>query len=142
MGYSTEDTESTAAIVVTLNGNTVYTGTVPTKDMLEWNRIATEQQVLFTLDVPSETTSVPMTITCTAGDNVDVGAIHANSSGTNADLSVFWPANMSVDSRQNVTLDSIAQERGPNAELFPDSGNWSYSIAKGSVLAYNLVVEA
>jgi hypothetical protein len=140
MGYSTQDTENTAAVVVTLNGNTVYTGTVPTKDLSQFDRLASAQQVLFTLEIPSSTTSVPMSITCTSGDSVEVSAIHVNFPGNDDDPTVFRPANFEVDARQNVAIDGVAQTRGPNAEPYLAAGGWTYNIPNGSVLTHDLVL--
>jgi hypothetical protein len=140
MGYRSEDTENTATVTVTLDGNTVYTGSVPTKDLSEWDRTRDNQQILFTVDVPGATSTASMTITCTGGDSVDVNGIKCNLPFDDSDPTVFHIANWHADPRQNVSLDGVAQTKGPNANLFPANGEWTYDIPNGSVLAYNLVI--
>ena len=131
-GYYTEDTENVASIIATLNGTVVYTGTVPSKNIENFNRVATEQQVLFSIDV--DTTMVgafPMSIQCTGGDSVDVQQIFINDA---------LPANLLADSRSNVFLDGELQLRGPNADAFPIAGTWSYQIPHGSTLTHTLTI--
>jgi len=131
-GYYTEDTENVASIIATLNGTVVYTGTVPSKHIESFSRIATEQQVLFSIDVDEAMVGeFPMSIQCTGGDSVDLQQIFINDT---------LLANPDADPRTNVFLDGELQTRGPNADAFPPMGTWSYQIANGSTLTHTLTI--
>jgi hypothetical protein len=131
-GYYADDTENVASIVATLNGTVIYTGTVPSKNITDFNRAATAQQVLFSVDVDENMVGdFPMAVQCTGGDSVDVQQVFM--------LDVL-PASPIADCRSNVALDGVPQSRGPNADAFPVDGTWSYQIPNGSTLTHTLTI--
>jgi hypothetical protein len=131
-GYYTDDTENVASIIATLNGTVVYTGTVPSKNIENFNRVATEQQVLFSIDVDTTMVgAVTMSVQCTGGDSVDLQQIFINNT---------LLANPAADPRTNVFLDGELQTRGPNAEAYPVTGTWSYQVPNGSTLTHTLTI--
>ena len=141
MGYRTQDTEQTASVNVVFNGNVVYNGTVQTKDLADFNRIASAQAVLFSFDVDKALSGdIPMSITCTGGDMVDVQQIMFTAvlQEGNVGSSFTSSVNSIADARSNVFIDSVEQIRGPNADAFPTSGAWSYSIPKFSTMTCNV----
>jgi len=129
-GYYADDTENVASIIVTFNGTVVYTGPVPSKNIDNFDRTAAVQQLLFSIDI-DETIygEVPMSVQCTGGDSVDVQQIRFDN---------ILPVNPDFDGRTNVFLDGEPQTKGPDASLFPASGNWSYQIPNGSTLTHTL----
>jgi hypothetical protein len=145
MGYSSEyNTHPTSAqVTVTLDGNTVYEGAVPTRDTLDWTKQFTDQVVLFTFEVPDTLTTGAMTITCTAGYSVDFSAVKRNLTydRTTNTPTGFARANVNTDARENITLDGTPQQKGPDGDLFPAKAEWTYTIPRDAALAFDLVID-
>ena len=70
-GYAPTGTEP-IMVTATLDGNTVYTGTIPTLYTSNIGRLPTDQVVLFTCEIPVEFAgTVPMTISLDSPVGVD-----------------------------------------------------------------------
>jgi hypothetical protein len=143
MGYASDynNNPTSAQVTVTLGGQTVYTGSVPTKDTTEWSKLFDDQVVLFNVVVPADLTTSPITITCTDGYAVDCSAVSRNGTENNGVPGAFGRANVNADARQNITLNGEPQQKGPDEELFPAKAEWTYTIPKDSVLAFDLVID-
>jgi hypothetical protein len=139
-----------AEISVTLAGNVIYTGPVPTLDQ----PVYALPNLEFTSQIPEICNfeiamdfsgTIPMTCTVLAG-TVIFAQIQANyfltgvsftkpasGSGPNG----FHPINRTGDARSNVFIDNVAQAVN-NTEL---PGTWWYKLSSGSVLSYDLNVK-
>lgn len=149
--------ETSAAVVATLNGNVVFSGTVPTSNTTVPtlpNLDLTGQTVpLFSFEIPMDFVgNIPMSCQTTNGtvilaqilanySNVVVsGNVAANianyyeSSGANGYIDLDLIGN--TDPRNNVTIDSVAV--APDRGDLP--GTWWWTIDAPSVLAYNLEI--
>jgi hypothetical protein len=136
MGYAEE---GFASIVVTLNGSTVYTGNVTSKSILDFNRHAGVQEILFTIDVDeSMYGTFPMTIQVTNGTQVDVERILVN---TSSNPLTFLSVAPTQDPRTDVMLDGIPQSKGGIADTFPASATWAWGIPNASTLSHNFIIE-
>lgn len=145
--------ETAATVVATLNGNTVFSGTVPTSNVavpdLPNVELTNQMVELFSFEIPMDFAgNIPMTCQTTnqtvifaqilanytnVTSNVDANVVV--SSGANNYVNLRYSGNR--DPRNTVTIDGIAQE--PNYSEFP-SGTWWWTIDAPTVLAYNLEI--
>lgn len=140
-----------AEILVTLNGNVIYTGAVPTLDQPVYSlpnlELTSATLELCNFEIAMDFSgTIPMTCTVLAG-TVIFAQIQANYFLT--DVSFTRPAsgtgpngfhniNSLSDARSNVFIDNVAQAVN-NTEL---PGTWWYKLSSGSVLSYDLNVKA
>jgi hypothetical protein len=142
-GYGPTGTDAT--VTVTFNGNAVFTGSVPTiHNAGEPFKQPDEMQALFTVELPDESTegAFPMSVTVTAGDQVDFTQIFSNVNNEAGNANVFLSMGTGTDNRNNVVIDGVPQSiPQPRAE----SGEWTWSVPVGSTMTcdisvYNVVV--
>ena len=143
-----------ASVVATWNGNTIYSGTVPTVDQTGPAENYIPNEILFTLgnvDVTLQA-EIPVTIEVTAG-NVYFGTILGNyanvyttvgnvttvsSSGPTTFLAINNNINNGApdlgDVRSNVLIDGVAPVivRDPAT-----TGTWSYMVRTNSTIAFD-----
>jgi hypothetical protein len=141
---------SPAEIAVTLDGATVYNGTVTTTDALVPSlpnlEIANSTVQFCTFEIPVEFEGT-MPMTCSVSNGTVIFAqIRANycaiantdpvyGSGAN----VFYNIDGSGDARSNVAIDGVAQPINHDEQY---NGTWWFTVNSGSVLTYNLDVQA
>jgi hypothetical protein len=141
---------SPAEIAVTLDGVSVYTGTVTTADtpvpFLPNLEIANTTVEFCNFEIPMDTNGIiPMTCTVLSGA-VIFAQINANYCviantdpviGTGPDG--FNNIDGAGDARSNVYINSIPQSINHTEEL---SGSWWFTVPAGSTLTYDLDVQA
>lgn len=137
------DHTGNAAVIVTFNGNTVYTGEIHTLDLDLFLPAPDEQQEIFSFEVDESTYGTfPMTIEVTAGEFV-VSAF-SKSSGAGNPPNPAQDYNLTDllfnDNRTNVTIDGVAQSKGPMGDIL--TGPWYYEIANGSILSADVLIES
>ena len=139
-----------AEIAVTLDGVSVYTGTVTTADaitpFLPNSEIANTTVEFCNFEMPMEFEgSKPMTCMVTNG-TVLFAQIVANYSvigntdpvyGFGPDS--FKPINSAGDARSDVSIDGVTQQI---EHIAPVTGTWWYKVETGSTLTYNLNIVA
>lgn len=141
---------SPAEISVTLDGVSVYTGTVSTVNapvpFLPNLELANTIVEFCNFEIPMDTIGTkPMTCTVTNGTVIfaDISAnycVIANTDpviGTGPD--VFNNIDGSGDARSNVLLDGVEQPINHTEEF---SGTWWFVVNTGSTLSYNLDIQA
>jgi len=132
-----------ATVTATFNGNTVYTGTIPTQNIayspsLE---LLPEAQTGFTWEIPLEMAGpYPMTLEVTGGDTVVIGPVLTNYNtyqdtgiaGQFGDIDADGP-----DCRTEVFLNGVEQP------AHTDGGyDWWWTLVNGDILSYNLNIDA
>lgn len=143
--YGTGYAESgNAAVAVNFNGNTVYTGTVPTVTESTVDVIVPDvngQPLMFTFEV-DETLygTFPMSIEVTAGDLVVTAYGESSGAGIPPNPSEYYRLTDEHygDSRSNVQINGIAQSKGPLGEVF--TGPWYWQIPVGATLTADILV--
>lgn len=121
-----------ASIVVKLEDLIIFSGEIPTIVQANSNTDPDDQVVLFTCELPVTTQQlVPMVIDVISG-TVVFAHINATHCFQNCD-DVFFAVCAGSDARKNVKIDGIVQL--PDQEL---SGTWSWTVAAGSNLSYDL----
>lgn len=132
-----------ASVTATFDGNTVYSGNIPTQN-IEYSpslALLPEAQVAFTWEIPLEMTGAyPMTVEVTGGNTVVFGPVLSNYNvyqdtgiaGQFGDIYSTGP-----DCRSDVFLNEVAQE--PHVESGYD---WTWTLVNGDVLSYNLNISA
>lgn len=137
------DHTGNAAVIVTFNGNTVYTGEIPTLDLDTYLPLPDEQQEIFSFEVDESTYGTfPMTIEVTAGEYVVSGFGKSSGAGTPPNPAEYYMlGNVDQgDNRSNVTIDGIAQSKGPVGDIL--TGPWYYEIPNGSILSADVLILA
>jgi hypothetical protein len=146
-----------ATIIATLNGNTVFSGTVPTSNSaipsLPNLELTSQTVELFSFEIPVDFVgNIPMTCQ-TTNETVIHAQIQANY--TNVSVAANAEANISAgiyssgangyvdldisggtDPRNTVTIDGVAQT--PDHSELP--GTWWWTIDATSTLGYNLEI--
>jgi hypothetical protein len=136
-GYGPTGTD--AAITVTFNGNTVFTGSIPTiytagEPITE----PAEMQALFTVEIPATDFGVfPMTVQVTAGDQVDFTQILSNLNNEAGNVDVFGKMGTGMDNRTDVVIDGVPQSI---PEPRTQNGEWQWSLMAGSTMNCNIHV--
>lgn len=139
-GYAPTGTDP-ITITATMSGNTVYSGTIPTLYTSDVGRLATDQVVLFTFEVPMNFSgTVPMSISLDSPVGVDAyfeqilsnymptsyananatGNVTVVSSGPTGFLNI---AGATLDPRSNVVINGVAQTRGDTP-----AGTWGWEV--------------
>ena len=133
--------ETDATVVAILDGNTVFSGTVPTSNVavpaLPNSDLVDQTVPLFSFEIPMDFVgNIPMTCQPTNGTVIfaQILANYTKSSGANNYVSLREIAN--TDPRNNVTVDGVAKTTDPS-EL---PGTWWWTIDAPSVLSYNLEI--
>jgi hypothetical protein len=132
-----------ASVTATFNGNTVYSGAIPTQN-IEYSPsldLLPEAQTGFTWEIPLEMAgSYPMTITITGGNTVVIGPVLTNyntyqDTGIAGQFGDIYPTG--PDCRSEVFLNEV--EQPPHV----DGGyDWNWTLVNGDVLSYNLNISA
>jgi len=124
-------------ITATFNGTEVFSGAIPTIESSDIQRLPTDQQVLFTFEIPMDLQGTfPMSCTIT-GDDVFLEQILANYTAVGTDSSgptEFGPINGSGDARSNVTCTGATYYTPEPTDPRPPeaSGAWGYEIEVAS----------
>jgi hypothetical protein len=144
-----------AEITVTLDGATIYSGTITTDDTPPWalpNPVYLNQEAeLCSFELPMDF-SGQKSMTCTVTNGIVIfGTITANycqlenlsipgtyvSSGPDMFLALSGVGALALtDVRSEVTIDTIEQSYHPPGSTL--TGTWGWTVNPGSVLAYNL----
>ena len=148
---------TTATVIATLDGNTVFEGTVPTNDTaipsLPNLELVSQTVPLFSFEIPMDFVgNIPMTckttnetvihaqilanytnvfVAANAEANISAG-VYSSGPGGYIDLDISG----GTDPRNTVTINGIAQT--PDPRDLP--GTWWWTIDAPSVLAYNLEI--
>jgi len=139
LGNGYGPTGTAAAVVVTFNGNSVFTGSVPTiYNAGEPLKAPDEMQPLFTVEIPADSFGTfPMTVQVTAGDQVDLTQILSNLNNEAGNINVFGTMGTGTNNRIDVVIDGVAQEIPTPRD---EGGEWTWSILAGSTMNCNIVV--
>ena len=138
-----------AEISVTLDGNVIYTGSVPTLDqpvyILPNFDLTSEIPAICNFDIDMDYSgTIPMTCAVLSGTVIfaQILANYCEIANTNPAVGsgpdIFSGIN-GVDARSNVFIDNIAQPVNHTEEF---SSTWWFTVSNGSVLAYDLAVQA
>lgn len=144
------------------NGNTIYSGAVPTVNETIPTFLSTTEannEILFTTDVDvTYQADVPMTITVTSPGALVVGQIYGNYANvytqtgntwtiTSSGPTTFLAVNNNIndldasvgDVRNNPTLDGVplVPVRGPS-----ENGTWPWTIPSGSTLSCSIDLDS
>jgi hypothetical protein len=139
-GYAPTGTD--AEITAVLEGNTVFSGTIPTiYNAGEVSYAPEDQELLFTCEVDEALdTTVSMTVTVTAGSAVTLEQILSNLNNQPGNVSVFASMGDGSQRRLNVTINGIPEEtlspRPPEAQ-----GEWLWVVPENGVLACDLLIQ-
>ena len=121
-GYSLPPAEGLAltpcTITATVAGNVVFSGTIPTIESSDINRVPSDQQILFTCEIPLVTGNtlytIPVSLDIT-GDDVFLEQIEANycnngniSTGPSGFYSITTGYVGNIDARSNVVVTNAA----------------------------------
>jgi hypothetical protein len=141
LGNGYGPTGTAAAVTVTFNGNSVYTGSVPTiYNAGEPLKAPDEMQPLFTIEIPEDTVGTfPMTVQVTAGDQVDLTQILSNRNNDvgNVDVFGYMQAESGNRTRTDVVIDGVLQSI---PDEYSSWGEWTWSIPAGSTMNCNIYV--
>lgn len=131
VGYA--PTGETATISVAFDGNTVFTGSIPTLAMTEPTPDPTQYDVLFTQEVDGNlVATVPMGITLTGGLGFTIGRVEVNNVGNNVgNVYQLMCSTEYPDCRTNVEINGVAQSKGPLADVLV--GPWSWNVFDGTI---------
>jgi hypothetical protein len=123
------------AITATVGGNVVFSGNIPTSESSDILRLPTDQQVLFTFEIPLVTTgnayTIPVSLAIT-GDDVyleEINANYYNNAGNTSGPTGFGPIS-SGDARSNVVITNAtyASPPPPDPRLSGTEGTWGWEI--------------
>lgn len=137
-------TGQSAAVVVTFNGNTVYTGPVASVAETDDLPLPENQQLLFSFEVDENLYGTyPMSIEVTAGDHVATSYADSNYAVNrhgNPDPLLWYTLNATglVDYRSNVQLDGVLQSKGALGDVL--TGAWLWTIPNGSTLTADVAI--
>ena len=124
------------SITSTYDGETIFTGTIPSLPTLQSTPESSPLEVLFTHEVPGNLTAiVPMSVTVTSGAGFTLGPVMVNSVA-NPETFVHLPASEGVDCRKNVQINGVPQDKGPLANVF--IGQWNWNVLESSTITYDL----
>jgi hypothetical protein len=135
-----------AEIAVTLDGESIYTGTVTTSDavlpMTYENLVDTTIELCnFEIPVDFEGTK---SMTCSVTNGTVIFAqintnycLIGNSVGSGPD--VYHSTNSTGDARSNVSIDGVIQQV-EHDEL--SAGTWWFKVYSGSTMTHNLIINA
>ena len=123
-------------ITATVGGNVVFSGAIPTTYSSDVLRLPTEQQILFTFEIPLVTGNVaeytlPVSLAIT-GDDVyleQIDANYNNNSGNTSGPTGFGPISPG-DARSNVVITNATYSSAQPPDPRPDSaeGTWGWEI--------------
>jgi hypothetical protein len=137
-GYNTPPaagfTLTPCTVTATFDGNTVFSGSIPTLESSDIERLPDQQVLLFSCDIPLNTTSteyVEMVCNMT-GDAIFLEQVYLNyctvapvyPTGTSSGPDGFLPTG--IDPRSNVTVTGGTINMPPDPQVPP--GSWGYSI--------------
>lgn len=143
-GYSTPPAAglefTPCTITATVNGNVVFSGAIPTLESSDIKREPTDQQLLFTCEIPLVTGNtlytIPVSLEIT-GDDVFLEQIEANycnmgnvSSGVDGFYSITTGYIGNIDARSNVVVtNAIYVSDGP-PDPYPEgvTGTWGREV--------------
>jgi hypothetical protein len=139
LGNGYGPTGTAAAVVVTFNGNSVFTGNIPTiYNSGEPLKAPNEMQPLFTVEIPEDSFGTfPMTVQVTAGDQVDLTQIYSNLNNEAGNINVFGTMGTGSDNRVDVVINGVAQEIPTPRD---EGGEWTWSIPAGGTMNCNIIV--
>lgn len=135
------DHTGNAAVIVTFNGNTVYTGEIPTLDLDVFLPSPGQQQELFSFEVDeSAYGTFPMTIEVTAGEFIVSAYGQSSGAGAPPNPAEYYMLadSQQTDNRTNVTINGVPQTKGPLEDVL--TGPWYYEIPNGSILSFDIDV--
>lgn len=143
--YGTGYAESgNATVAVNFNGNTVYTGAVPTVTESSIDYVVpnvNSQPLMFSFEV-DETLygTFPMSIEVTTGDFIVSAYSESSGAGNPPNPTEYYKLTNEhyADNRSNVQINGIAQSKGPMGDVF--EGPWYWQIPVGSTLTADILV--
>ena len=123
-------------ITATVGGNVVFSGAIPTTYSSDILRLTTEQQILFTFEIPLITPpdipyTLPVSLAIT-GDDVyleQILANYCNDAGNTSGPTGFGPID-SGDARSNVVITNAtySSAQPPNPRPTGAEGTWGWEI--------------
>jgi hypothetical protein len=139
-GYAPTGTE--VAITAVLGGNTVFSGSIPTVyNAGEVSYLPEDQQLLFTCEVDETlNTTVPMTVTVTAGDAVTLEQILSNLNNQPGNVDTFAVMGDGSQRRLDVTINGVA-EPIPSPKPTEAQGEWCWVVPSAGVLGCDLLIQ-
>jgi hypothetical protein len=134
IGYA--PTGQTASITATYNGETVFSGTIPTVATTQPTPNPTAYEVLFTHEVAGNLiATVPMSVTSTSGNGFTLARVEVNSVANVAEFAYMSTLSQG-DCRTNVEIDGTLQDKGPLADVL--TGPWSWNVPEAGTITYTL----
>ena len=145
-GYSTPPAEgltlTPCTITATVDGNVVFSGTIPTLESSDIQRLPTDQQVLFTFEIPLVTITdppgygniytLPVSLAIT-GDDVYLEQIESNynslGNGVSSGSTGFASITSLGDARSNVVVTNATfTNPPPDPRPVESEGTWGWEI--------------
>jgi hypothetical protein len=142
------------SITATLNGTQVFSGSVPTVDSSDIGRLPTDQQILFTFEIPMDMSGPQAMVLEISGADLYMEQILANyynyntNPATGSGPSTYLAINSQSDSRENVVCTGATYVSSPPPDPRPEgeAGDWGWEVevasGQAATFSYDLIVTA
>jgi len=138
-GYAPTGTD--AEISASLGGNTVFSGAIPTVNSGDILYLPEDQQLLFTCEVDETLdTTVPMTVTLTAGSALTLEQILSNLNNEAGNINTYTVMGNGTERRLNVVINGNSElpiEPRPSEA----AGEWLWVVPAGGVLECDVLIQ-